>query len=45
MNKQIINVDEVSDNLKNMHELIFNKFDYSVTDNFISKLGETYESN
>lgn len=45
MNKQIINVDEVSDNLKNMHELIFNKFDYSVTNKFISKLGETYESN
>ncbi len=44
MKKQNILIDEVATHLKQMNHLIFKKFEYSVTDEFIKEAGETYES-
>lgn len=44
MKNQNTMIDEVEDYLKQMNHLIFKKFEYSVTDEFIKEAGETYES-
>lgn len=44
INKQITDIDEVLNHLRIMNKIIWKKFDYSITDEFIEKVGETYES-
>lgn len=43
INRNISDVDEVKDNLRIMNNLIFEKFEYSITDEFIKKMGEKYD--
>lgn len=44
MKKQTTPIDEVATQLKRMNHLIFKKFEYSVTEEFVNEAGETYES-
>ena len=44
VNRKITNIDDVKENLIKMNHLIFEKFEYSITDKFIEKMGEKYDS-
>ena len=44
VNKKIADIDDVRDNLIEMNRLIFDEFEYSITDEFIEKMGEKYGS-
>lgn len=44
MNNEINDIDDVKDNLIEMNHIIFDKFDYSITDKFIKEMGENYDS-
>lgn len=43
--KNRLSIDDVFENLKKMNKYIFEKFEYSISDKFIDKMGEEYESN
>ena len=45
VSKKRLSIDDVFENLKNMNKYIFEKFEYSISDKFIDKMGEEYESN
>ena len=44
VNNQIKSIDEVEKNLKEMNRIIFEKFEYSIKDTFIEKMGEKNDS-
>lgn len=44
VNTKITDLSDVKDNLIEMNKLIFEKFEYSITDEFIDKMGEKYGS-
>ena len=44
VNRKITNIDDVKENLIKMNHLIFENFEYSITDKFIEKMGEKYDS-
>ena len=44
VNKKITDIDDVKENLIEMNHLIFEKFEYSITDKFIERVGEKYGS-
>ncbi|MBQ6099326.1 MAG: TIGR04255 family protein [Methanobrevibacter sp.] len=44
VNKNVMNIDDVKEHLIEMNSLIFEKFEYSITDEFIEKMGEKYDS-
>lgn len=44
VNKNIEDIEDVKENLIEMNHLIFEEFEYSITDKFIEKMGEKYGS-
>lgn len=44
INNQIKSIDDVEENLKEMNRIIFEKFEYSIKDSFIEKMGEKNDS-
>ena len=42
VNREISEIEDVKDNLKIMNHLIFETFEYSITDELIEKMGENY---
>ncbi|WP_292474260.1 TIGR04255 family protein [Methanosphaera sp.] len=43
--KSKVSIDETFDKLKKMNKYIFNKFEYSISEKFVDKMGEEYDTN
>lgn len=43
--KSNLSVDETFEKLKKMNKYIFNKFEYSISEKFVNKMGENYDTN